>query len=156
MSNETIIEIDQKVPLVRITREFDAPVENVFRAHTDARLLEQWMGPRRHETTYETFDCRAGGGYRFVSRSEGTEACFYGSYHEIRVNERIVQTFTWEGMPDHVALEKIVFEDLGDGRTRISSTSLVDSFEDRDAFIAYGMEGGVREGFERLDELLAS
>jgi uncharacterized protein YndB with AHSA1/START domain len=156
MSNETIIEIDEKVPLVRITREFDAPLEKVFRAHTDARLLEQWMGPRSLETTYETFDCRTGGAYRFVSRRNGEEYAFHGSYHEIRPNESIVQTFTWEGMPDHVALEKVFFEDLGDGRTRISSTSLVDSFADRDAFIANGMEDGVREGFERLDELLAS
>jgi uncharacterized protein YndB with AHSA1/START domain len=155
MSNDTTIELDSKVPLVRITREFDAPLEKVFKAYTDARLLEQWMGPRRHETTYETFDCRTGGAYRFVSRSDGNEYAFHGSYHEVRENDRIVQTFTWEGMPDHVALEKVVFEDLGDGRTRISSTSLVDSFADRDAFVATGMEGGVREGYERLDELLA-
>jgi uncharacterized protein YndB with AHSA1/START domain len=155
MSNDTTIELDQKVPLVRITREFDAPLEKVFRAHTDARLLEQWMGPRRHETTYETFDCRTGGEYRFVSRSDGNEFAFHGVYHDVRENDRIVQTFCWEGMPDHVALEKVIFEDLGDGRTRLVATSLVDSFEDRDAFVATGMESGVREGYERLDELLA-
>jgi uncharacterized protein YndB with AHSA1/START domain len=86
---------------------------------------------------------------------EGEEFGFHGSFHEVRPNELIVQTFTFEGVPDGVALEKMRFEDLGDGRTRIVATSLVDSFEDRDAFVASGMEGGVREGYERLDELLA-
>ena len=73
----------------------------------------------------------------------------------MRPDELIVQTFTFEGEPDGVALEKLVLEDLGDGRTRLTSTSLVDSFADRDAFVASGMEVGVREGYERLDEVLA-
>ena len=67
----------------------------------------------------------------------------------------IVQTFTFEGMPDGVALEKLQLEDLGNGRTRLTATSLVDSFADRDAFVASGMETGVIEGYERLDEVLA-
>jgi len=66
-----------------------------------------------------------------------------------------VQTFTFEGMPDGVALEKLWFEDLGDGRTRLVATSLVDSFEDRDSVISSGMEDGILESYERLDELLA-
>ena len=74
----------------------------------------------------------------------------------MRPAELIVQTFTYEGFPDGVALEKLVLEDLGDGRTRLTATSLVDSFEARDAVVSSGMEGGVREGYERLDELLAS
>lgn len=79
------------------------------------------------------------------------ELGFHGCFHEVRPAERIVQTFTLEGMPDGVALEKLVLTDLGDGRTRLVATSLVDSFEDRDAFVASGMETGVREGYERLD-----
>jgi uncharacterized protein YndB with AHSA1/START domain len=102
------------------------------------------------------FDCRTGGSYRYLHRSGGEEYGFYGCFHEVRPAEVIVQTFTFEGAPDGVALERIAFEDLGDGRTRLSSTSLVDSFEARDAFVASGMEGGVREGYERLDELLAA
>ena len=66
-----------------------------------------------------------------------------------------MQTFTFEGMPDGVALERLVFEDLGDGRTRLTGTSLVDSFEARDAMLSSGMDVGVNEGYERLDELLA-
>jgi uncharacterized protein YndB with AHSA1/START domain len=154
-SHETEITSDPDVPLVRITREFDAPTQKVFRAHTDPELVVQWLGPRRHEMRIDHYECRTGGSYRYVHASNGNEFGFYGSFHEVRPSELIVQTFTFEGMPEGVALERIVFEDLGDGRTRLSTTSLVDSFADRDAFVAGGMEGGVRESFERLDELLA-
>lgn len=154
MSNETEIHVDDKLPLVRITREFDAPPDKVFRAHTDADLVVQWLGPRRHEMRIDNWDCRTGGSYRYVHASDGNEYGFHGSFHEVRPNESIVQTFTFEGAPDGVALEKMVLEDLGDGRTRLVATSLVDSFEARDAFVASGMEGGVHESYERLDELL--
>jgi len=87
--------------------------------------------------------------------SDGNEFGFHGCFHEVRLDELIVQTFTFDGQPDGVALEKLTFEDLGAGRTRLVATSLVDSFEDRDAFVSSGMEEGVREGYERLDELLA-
>ena len=154
-THETRIEVDPQVPLVRITREFDAPPEKVFRAHTDPELLVRWLGPRSVQMTIDHYDCRTGGSYRYVHARGEEEYGFHGSFHEVRPAERIVQTFTFEGMPDGVALEKLVFEDLGDGRTRLVSTSLVDSFEDRDAFVASGMESGVREGYEQLDELLA-
>ena len=154
-TNDTRIELDDKVPLVRITREFDAPPEKVFRAHTDPDLLVQWLGPKDLTMTVDHFDCRTGGSYRYVHTQDGEEYGFCGCFHEVRPNELIVQTFTYEGMPDGVALEKLVLEDIGNGRTRLTATSLVDSFEDRDAFLASGMETGVREGYERLDELLA-
>ncbi len=152
--NETSIVSDPTVPLVRIVREFDAPVNKVFGAHTDAELVVRWMGPRGYEMRIEHFDCRTGGSYRWFHLVDGMEVGFRGCFHEIRPSSLIVQTFTFEGMPDGVALEKLVFEDLGSGRTRLTSTSLVDSFEDRDAFVASGMDVGVREGYERLDELL--
>ncbi len=154
-TNETQIIVDDKVPLVRIIREFDAPPEKVFRAHTDPELLVQWVGPRDLEMEVVTFDCRTGGEWRYVHRRGGEEYGFHGSFHEVRPNELIVQTFTFEGMPDGVALEKLVLEDLGDGRTRLVATSLVDSFEDRDAFVASGMETGIVQGYEKLDALLA-
>jgi uncharacterized protein YndB with AHSA1/START domain len=152
---ETTIEADPRVPLVRIVREFDASPAKVFRAHTDPELVVQWLGPRRHAMRVERYDCRTGGAYRYVLASDGNEHWFHGCFHEVRPDELIVQTFTYEGFPDGVALERLVLEDLGDGRTRLVATSLVDSFEARDAFLASGMEGGVREGYERLDELLA-
>ena len=154
-THETQIIVDSKVPAVRIIRDFDAPPAKVFRAHTDPALFTQWNGPRDNEMRIDHFDCRTGGSYRYVIARKGFEAWFRGCFHEVRPSELIVQTFTFEGMPDGVALEKLAFEDLGDGRTRLTATSLVDSFEDRDAFIASGMEKGVREGYERLDELLA-
>jgi uncharacterized protein YndB with AHSA1/START domain len=154
-SHETEIVSDPDVPLVRITREFDAPPAKVFRAHTDPELVARWLGPRGVEMRIEHFDCRTGGSYRYVHSSDGEEYGFRGCFHEVRPAELIVQTFTFEGMPDGVALERMVFTDLGDGRTRLTSTSLVDSFADRDAFVASGMDVGVREGYERLDEVLA-
>ncbi|HEX6425429.1 MAG TPA: SRPBCC family protein [Acidimicrobiales bacterium] len=154
-THQTEIVADPHVPLVRITREFDAPSAKVFRAHTDPDLVVQWLGPRDHEMRIDHFDCRTGGSYRYLHVSGGDEFGFHGSFHEVRPAELIVQTFAYEGMPDGVALERIAFEDLGDGRTRSSSTSLVDSFEARDAFVASGMEDGVRESYERLDELVA-
>jgi uncharacterized protein YndB with AHSA1/START domain len=154
-TRETTIESDPKVPLVRIVREFDAPPAKVFRAHTDPELLVQWLGPRGLEMIVDHYDCRTGGSYRYVHKQGGEEYGFHGCFHEVRPSELIVQTFTFEGMPDGVALEKLVLEDIGGGRTRLTATSLVDSFEGRDAFVASGMETGVVEGYERLDEVLA-
>jgi uncharacterized protein YndB with AHSA1/START domain len=153
-SHDTQITVDPTVPAVRILREFDAPPRKVFRAHTDPALVVQWLGPRRHQMRLDYWDCRTGGSYRYVHASDGHEYGFHGCFHEVRPDELIVQTFTFEGLPDAVALERLVLADLG-GRTRLVATSLVDSFEARDAFIASGMEGGVREVHERLDELLA-
>ena len=153
--NETEIAVDPDVPLVRITREFDAPPAKVFRAHTDPDLVVQWLGPRDLEMRIDNYDCRTGGSYRYIHSRGSDEFAFYGSFHVVRPSEVIVQTFTYEGMPDSVSLDRMQLEDIGDGRTRLVVTSLVDSFEARDAFIASGMEVGVREGYERLDELLA-
>ncbi len=153
-TRETRIEADPRVPLIRITREFDAPPARVFRAHTDPDLVVQWLGPRGLEMRIGHYDCRTGGAYRYVHSDANGEYAFHGSFHEVRAGERIVQTFTFEGMPDGVALEKLLFEDLGDGRTRLTSTSLCDSFADRDAMLASGMETGVVQGYERLDEVL--
>ncbi len=154
-THETQIVADPDVPLIRIIREFDAPPEKVFRAHTDPELVVQWQGPNGMEARIDHFDCRTGGSYRYVHTQDGQEYGFHGCFHEVRPNELIVQTFTFEGVPDGVALEKMVLEDLGNGRTRLTATSLVDSFADRDAFLASGMEVGVREGYERLDAILA-
>jgi uncharacterized protein YndB with AHSA1/START domain len=152
--HETTIEVVADVPMVRIVREFDATPEQVFRAHVEPDLVRQWLGPRRHEMEIDVWDCRTGGSYRYLHVSDGEEYGFHGCFHEVRPNELIVQTFTFEGFPDGVALETLRLEDLG-GRTRLVAESLVDSFEARDGFVASGMEEGVREGYERLDELLA-
>ncbi|MGX1471332.1 UNVERIFIED_CONTAM: uncharacterized protein YndB with AHSA1/START domain [Streptomyces canus] len=152
--NETRIVAQPDLPIIVITREFDAPPERVFRAYTDPDLVVQWLGPRRLEMRIDRYDARSGGSYRYVHRDDdGTEYGFHGVFHEVRPNERIVQTFTYDGFPDGVSLETAVFEDLG-GRTRVTGKSLMDSIEARDAMLKSGMDVGVREGYERLDELL--
>ena len=153
MTHETEITADPTMPLIRLVREFDAPPAKVFRAHTDPDLVVQWLGPRDLEMKIDHYDCRTGGSYRYIHSRDGEDYAFHGCFHEVRPSELIVQTFTFEGMPDGVALEKVVFEDLG-GRTRLIATSLCDSFEDRDAMLSSGMDVGVNEGYEQLDDLL--
>jgi uncharacterized protein YndB with AHSA1/START domain len=155
-THETQIILDPDVPLVRIIREFDAPPEKVFRAHTDPDLFAQWNGPNGMEMRYDHFDCRTGGSYRYVMSRDGEDYGFHGCFHEVRPSEVIVQTFTYEGEPDGVSLERLTLEAIDHGRTRLTATSLVDSFESRDAFVASGMEEGIRQGYERLDALLAA
>jgi uncharacterized protein YndB with AHSA1/START domain len=155
-THETEISADPDLPLIRIIREFDAPPEKVFRAHVDPELLVQWLGPRRNDMRIDHFDCRTGGAFRYAHLNDGNEYGFHGCFHEVRPSDLIVQTFTFDGEPDGVALERLIFEDLGDGRTRLTSTSLCESFEDRDGWMSSGMEEGVNDGYERLDELLAT
>ena len=152
---EATIEADPNVPIIRITREFAGTPEQLFRAHTDPKLFAQWVGPRSLQTRVTEWDARSGGSWRYVSTRDGEEYAFRGCFHEIRP-DRIVQTFTYEGAPDGVALETLSFEDLGDGRTRLHAQSLVDSFEGRDAWLRSGMEVGVNEGYAKLEELIAN
>jgi uncharacterized protein YndB with AHSA1/START domain len=155
-NREAQIEADPRLPTVRITREFDASPEKVFRAWTDPDLVARWIGPRNITTRIMHWDARTGGSYQYVAERDGEDvASFYGSFHEVRPNERLVQTFTWEGMPDGVSLDTMTFEDLGDGRTRVVGLSVVDSMEARNAMMASGMDVGVQEGYQKLDELLA-
>src|SRR3712207_4740328 len=106
-TGETQIILDDKVPLVRIIREFDAPRDKVFRAHVDPTLLAQWMGPRGYEMEVLDYDCRTGGSWRVVHIDGENRYGFFGSFHEVRPSELIVQTFTFEGFPDGVALERL-------------------------------------------------
>ena len=154
---EATIEADPTVPTIRIVRDFDAPPDRVYRAWTDPELVVKWMGPNSTEMTIDSWEAETGGKYRYTMSQDGEEvAAFFGSFHEVRPNERLVWTFTWEGMPDGVSLETMTFTDLGNGRTRVSSLSVVDSFEGRDAIMSSGMEVGVHEGYAKLDGLLAA
>jgi uncharacterized protein YndB with AHSA1/START domain len=151
---ETTIEADPKVPVIRMSRDFNGTPGQLFRAHTDPALFAQWAGPSAMQTRVVEWDARSGGSWRFVSTRNGEEYGFRGCFHEVRP-DRIVQTFTFEGQPDGVALETLWFEDLGNGRSRLRTQSLVDSFESRDAWLASGMEAGVNEGYAKLEEMLA-
>jgi uncharacterized protein YndB with AHSA1/START domain len=144
------------LPFVDIEREFDAPVGAVFRAYTDRELFGRWIGPRGYATTIDEWEPADGGRWSYVSRADdGSDYAFRGSFHTVRDNELIVQTFEFQGWPDVVSIETMRFEDLG-GRTRIVAHSVFPTVEARDAMVTSGMERGVREGFEQLDELLAA
>jgi uncharacterized protein YndB with AHSA1/START domain len=152
--NETTINVPEGLPIIEITREFDAPPDAVYRAHVDGDLAMQWVGPRDLTNRVDHWDARSGGSWRYVSRRGDEEFAFYGSFHELRPSERIVQTFTYEGWPDGVALEILDLEPLEGGRCCLTSVSVGSSVEGRDAMVASGMEHGVVEGYEKLDELL--
>ena len=149
------IEADPALPIIHTTRDFAATPAQLFRAHTDPELFARWVGPDGMTTTVDRWDASSGGSWRYVAGAEGEEHGFRGCFHTVRP-DRIVQTFSWEGEPDGVALETLVFEDLGDGRTRLHAQSLCDSFEGRDAWLRSGMEGGVDQGYAKLDALLAA
>lgn len=140
---------------VQIERVFDAPRDRVFAAFTDPKLIPEWWGPRDTTTVVEQMDVRPGGSWRFViHHPDGRENAFRGTYREVASPERIVQTFEWEGMPGHVAVETATFEQLGE-RTKVTTTSLFHTNEERDGMLASGMEHGTNETYGRLDELLA-
>ena len=157
MTNAVTINAPEGLPFIEIVREFDAPVEAVFAAHRDPELVRQWLGPQGYEMDIERWDFTTQGGYRYVHRTpEGEAWAFNGTFHSVRENEFAVQTFEFEGMPDVVAIETIAFEDLGDGRTRLRIHSTYPAVEARDGMVASGMETGLREGYERLDALVAA
>lgn len=156
MTRGTTVTADDDLPVVRITREFAATPTQVFRAHTDPDLYRQWVGPRGLQTTIEQWDCRPGGSWRFSQVANGETHAFRGCFHDVREDDGvIVQTFTFEGFPDSVLLERLVLEDLGSCRTRLTATSLAESFQARDAMVASGMEHGINDGYEKLDDLLS-
>ncbi len=135
-------------------RVFDAPRELVFKAYTDPDLIPKWWGPSRYTTTVDKLDVRVGGAWRFVQRdADGNEYAFNGEYREIAPPGRLSYTFEFEGMPGHVLLETVTFEEQG-GQTKVTVTSLFASAEDRDGMLQSGMEQGARESQDRLAELL--
>jgi uncharacterized protein YndB with AHSA1/START domain len=139
---------------VRIERVFNASRDRVWRAMTQPELLAQWWG-RGLKTTVERMEVRRGGHWRFVVPTPAGPQGFEGRYREVTPQDRIVWTFEWDGMPGHVAVETVVFEDLGDGRTRLVTTSLFHTTEERDGMLKSGMEEGLNESYAALDRLLA-
>lgn len=142
-----------------ITREFDAPRELVFRAHTDPELYGRWLGPSRLRTEWVAFNAVSGGNWAYISHdTDGSTYEFEGTYHYVNAPETIISTFEFKGLPErgHVALERLDLEELPGGRTRLVAHSVYMTQEDRDGMIASGMESGVQEGYQRLDELLAA
>jgi uncharacterized protein YndB with AHSA1/START domain len=156
--NRTQIAAEPGKQEILITREFDAPRELVFKAHTDPELYVRWLGPRELEMILERFEPVTGGSYRYIHKDPaGNEYAFHGVNHEVLEPERLISTFEFEGLPEkgHVILGTVRFEALPGGRTRLISQSVFQSVADRDGMVQAGMERGVNEGYERLDDLLA-
>jgi uncharacterized protein YndB with AHSA1/START domain len=155
--NKTTITAKPGTQELFITREFDAPRETVFKAFVDPKLYVQWLGPRGLTMTLETFEPKSGGRWRYTHKDkQGNEYAFHGVNHEVTPPERLIDTFEFEGLPEkgHVSLETARFEALPGGRTRVVAQAVFQSVADRDGMIESGMEKGVRESHERLDELL--
>jgi uncharacterized protein YndB with AHSA1/START domain len=153
---ETRIEADPALPVIRIVREFDAPPEQVFRAFTDPDVFVSWLGPTSMSVRLDTWDAVSGGAYRYTMLRDAEErATFWGSFHEVRSPDRLVQTQSLEGMGDGAILNTLTFEALPDGRTRLTDLTLADSFEARDMILASGMDAGVIAGYKKLDAILA-
>jgi len=153
-SGRTVIRAERGKPEVVMTRVFDAPRDQVFRAHLDPDLIPQWWGPERYTTVIDKMDARPGGSWRFVQTdAAGNSYAFHGVYHDVLSPERIVDTFEFEGTPGHVSLETATFEETGN-RTKVTYRSVFQSVEDRDEMIREGMEEGALETMDRLAGLL--
>lgn len=139
---------------ILMTREFDAPRDLVFEAHTSCEHFSNWWGPRKYEVADCDMDFRPGGSWTVTHRGpDGDEHVFRGEYREIVRPERIVWTFEWMGAPGHVSVETLTLEER-DGKTTLTARSVYDSVEDRDAMLSSGMEEGANETMDRLDEYL--
>jgi uncharacterized protein YndB with AHSA1/START domain len=153
--SKTVITAEPGIPVITITREFDAARDLVFRAHTDPDLLVRWLGPRDLTLTVERWEVRNGGTWRYVNTdADGNTYGFHGVFHGDPSPDAFVQTFEFEGVPGHVCLQTATFTER-DGKTLLRTVSAFQSVEDRDAMVASGMERGVRDSDERLAELLA-
>jgi uncharacterized protein YndB with AHSA1/START domain len=155
--NPTTITAEPGTPFLGIVRDFDAPPELVFRAHVEADLVAQWLGPRDRAMKVDEWDARPGGSYRYVhsgTDDDPFEARFRGVFHTVEPNRVIIQTFEWEGAPDDVALQMLHLEDLGDGRSRLTMRSVFPSVEALEMALATGMSHGIYDSMDRLADLL--
>lgn len=157
MPNKTEIIAEPGKQELFIRREFDAPRDLVFKAHVDPEIYVKWVGPRELTMKIEKWEPYDGGSYRYTHERAGNRYAFFGVNHEIHTPERIVGTFEFDGLPErgHVILGVTTFEELPNGRCLVVHQSVFRSVSDRDGMVASGMERGVTEGYERLDEFLA-
>ena len=152
----TSINAPKGSPFIDLERTFDAPVELLYRAHTDPELLTQWLGPEKYAMTVEEYDVRDGGRWRYTHRDPDSGATygFHGVFHGRPSTSGMVQTFEFDGAPGHISLDALTFVPDGD-RTIVRIHSVYQSVEARDAMIENGMERGLNEGYARLDTLLS-
>lgn len=139
---------------IRIERTFNASRSRVWRAFTDPEQVKQWWG-RGNPLEIVRMDVEPGGHWRYIEHGPEGDHGFEGRYGEVVPEERLVMTFEWDGMPAHVSLETVEFEDLGDGRTKVVNTSVFFTTADRDGMLQSGMEEGLNQSYAALDRLLA-
>jgi uncharacterized protein YndB with AHSA1/START domain len=155
MSNALTLTVPAGLPFIDFERDFDFPVSEIFRAHQDPELVAQWLGPRRMRMTIDHYDFRTGGTYRYTHTApDGSAYVFSGVFHTVRENDFAIQTFEFDGYPDVVSLDSMTFVDLGGGRSRLIGHAVYPSVEARDGMAQSGMEGGMSEGYDRLEEVL--
>jgi uncharacterized protein YndB with AHSA1/START domain len=148
---------------ILITREFDAPKELVYKAFTTPELVKRWWSANRGEVTIAEIDLRVGGTWRYVmvTTDGGFEVGFHGEYREIVPNERIVSTETYEGLPEGVSEEDgttvntATFTEV-DGRTTLTILVQAPSKVTRDAIIDSGMEAGMQDAMDLLEQVAIS
>ena len=141
---------------ILITREFDAPRHLVYRAWTTPELVKRWWSANRGEVTTSEIDLRAGGAWRYAMVADGGfEVAFHGEYREIVPNERIVSTEVYEGMPEAEAVDTLTFTEV-DGRTTLTILVQHTSKEHRDAHIESGMEAGLQDALDLLEQVAVS
>ena len=141
---------------ILITREFGAAKHLVYRAYTTPELVRRWWSGLRGEMTLAEIDLRVGGMWRYVMVAHGGfEVAFHGEFHEIVPNERIVSTEVYEGMPDASALDTLTLTEV-DGRTTLSLLVQHSCKEHRDAHINSGMEPGMQDAFDLLEQVAVS
>lgn len=157
MANKTVVTAEPNKQELFITREFDAPRDLVFKAHTDRDLYIQWVGPKDLTMTIQKWEPRDGGSWNYTHERDGMKFVFFGVNHEVSAPERIIGTFEFDGLPErgHVIVGKTIFEELPNNRCKVTHQSVFFSVADRDGMVQAGMERGVVEGYEKLDELLA-
>lgn len=154
-ASDLVVTLPSDLEIV-LTREFDAPRELIFQVVTDPKHIPQWWGRRKDTTTVDKMDVRPGGEWRFVTRADDGEFAFRGTFREIVPPQRLVQTFEFEGELGAVSVETMILEEIGGGRTRMTSTSRFENKEQRDGMVRSGMETGARDTYDRLAELLAT
>lgn len=156
MANKTVVTAEPGKQELFITREFDATRELVFKAHTDPELYVKWVGPHGMKMTINKWEMHEGGSYSYTHERDGHKYSFFGVTHEVFAPERIVGTFEFDGLPErgHVILGVTSFEELPNGRSRVVHQSVFRSVADRDGMIQSGMERGVKDGYEKLDDIL--
>jgi len=147
--------VDRKTRIITMSRVFDAPRELVWKVYTDPNLIPRWWGPRYLTTVVDKMEMRAGGIWRYIQTdTQGNEFAFNGVYKEVLAPERLAYTFEFEPMAGHITTDTLTFEELPDGKTKITASTTFDTLEDLEGMLQSGMEAGAVETWDRLEELL--